>query len=152
MAKKRDKKDEVIAELTADVQRVRADFENYRKRTEQERLQAAERGEARAIVTLLPAVDTIERATAQVPEQLASDPWVQGVMGLTKQLHTALKKLEVEKIDAHPGTSFDPSLHQAIQFDESATGDHEVIAEELQTGYRYKGMTIRESMVKVTRQ
>jgi molecular chaperone GrpE len=50
------------------------------------------------------------------------------------------------------GTPFDPEKHEAIQFDEDATGENEVIAEELQAGYMLNGQVIRHAMVKVTRQ
>jgi molecular chaperone GrpE len=60
--------------------------------------------------------------------------------------------MNVKRIDAKPGTMFNPELHEAIQFDETAEGDQEVIAEELQAGYTLGGQPIRHAMVKVTRQ
>ena len=60
--------------------------------------------------------------------------------------------MDLVRIDAKPGTTFDPELHQAVQFDEDAEGDTEVIQEELQAGYVLKGSPIRHAMVKVTRQ
>jgi molecular chaperone GrpE len=56
------------------------------------------------------------------------------------------------RIEATPGTAFDPELHEAIQFDEDATGEHDVVAEELQAGYALNGHVIRHAMVKVTKQ
>ncbi|MBF0254351.1 MAG: nucleotide exchange factor GrpE [Candidatus Omnitrophica bacterium] len=61
------------------------------------------------------------------------------------------KLLKLKKIDAKPGTKFDPDLHEAILFDENAEGEHEVIADEMPTGYTLNGRPIRHSMVKVTR-
>jgi molecular chaperone GrpE len=77
---------------------------------------------------------------------------VQGVGSLVKNLEKSLESLNLKRIDAKPGTAFDPELHEAIQFDEDATGDAEVIAEELQAGYTLNGHPIRHAMVKVTRQ
>jgi molecular chaperone GrpE (heat shock protein) len=57
----------------------------------------------------------------------------------------------VARIDAKPGTPFNPEIHQAVQMDENATGDHEVVAEELQAGYTLNEMPVRHAMVKVTR-
>ena len=140
-----------VGELTADLQRLRADFENYRKRVDNEKLSARQDGEIRAIMKLLPIIDTIDRAVAHIPDDIADHQWVKGVAGLIKQLEKSLGELNLAKIDAGADTPFNPELHQAVQFDEDATGDIEVIAEELQPGYTLGGSPIRHSMVKVTR-
>ncbi len=152
MTKKTDARDEQIKELTADLQRVRADFENYRKRVEVEKKQARSNGESATALKLLPVVDTIERAILHIPEDIADHPWVQGVGGLIKQLDKALADMSMARIEASEGTVFNPDVHQAVQFDEDSTGDTEVISEELQAGYTLGGVPIRHAMVKVTRQ
>ena len=149
--KQHDQHTQKIAELTADLQRVRADFENYRKRVEQEKANAGSMGEMKSIMKLLPVIDTLERAIAHAPADLAKNPWAQGVVGLRKQLEKSLAAMQVTRIEATPGTSFDPELHQAVQFDEDAAGEHEVIDEELQAGYLLNGTPLRHAMVKVTR-
>jgi molecular chaperone GrpE len=141
-----------LGELTLDLQRTRADFENYRKRVDAEKSAAREAGQSSAILKLLPVIDNIERAIAYTPEELKDNKWVQGVSGLVKNLEKSLEGLNVARIDAKPGTEFNPELHEAIQFDEDAAGDKEVIAEELQAGYTRNGHPIRHAMVKVTRQ
>ena len=141
-----------LGELTLDLQRTRADFENYRKRVEAEKQAAQDLGQTKAIMKLLPVIDTIERAIANVPEDLKDNTWAKGVAGLSKQLDKQLKDLGLEKIDAKPGTPFNPELHQAVQFDETVEGDKEVIAEELRAGYVLNGAVVRDAMVKVTRQ
>lgn len=143
---------DIYAELTADLQRTRADFENYRKRVEAEKSQSRAAGEASAILKLLPVIDNIERAIVHLPEELKDNAWAQSVTGLVKQLDKSLEGMNVKRIDAKPGTVFNPELHEAIQFDEDAEGEHEVIAEELQAGYTLGGQPIRHAMVKVTRQ
>jgi molecular chaperone GrpE len=155
MAKNNQQQDELnqqIEELTADLQRTRADFENYRKRTEMEKQQARTNGEASAILKLIPVIDNIERAVAHIPEDLAENKWAQGISGLVKQLEKSLESLNLKRIDASAGTIFNPELHEAIQFDEDAEGEREVIAEELQAGYTLSGQPIRHAMVKVTRE
>lgn len=153
MAKgKNDEKDQQIAELTADLQRIRADFENYRKRVEMEKTTAREAGQAGAILKLLPVIDNIERAIIYMPEELKDNKWAQGVAGLVKNLEKSLESLNLKRIDATKGTPFNPDLHEAIQFDEDAMGEKEVIAEELQAGYLLAGRPVRHAMVKVTRQ
>ena len=141
-----------VTELTGDLQRTRADFENYRKRVEAEKATARELGQASAIMKLLPVIDNIERAIVYTPEDIKDNEWVKSVAGLVKHLEKSLESLNLKRIDAAPGTEFNPELHEAIQFDEDASGDKEVIAEELQSGYLLNGNVIRHSMVKVTRQ
>lgn len=156
MTDKKDKKPTVdeqqVAELTADLQRTRADFENYRKRVEAEKVAAREAGQSSAIIKLLPVVDNIERAIGYTPEDIKDNEWVKSVAGLVKNLEKSLESLNVKRIQSEPGTLFDPEFHEAIQFDEEAKGDSEVIAEALQAGYTLNGHVIRHAMVKVTRQ
>jgi len=140
-----------LGELTLDLQRTRADFENYRKRVDAEKVAAREAGQASAVLKLLPVIDNIERAVAYTPEELKDNKWAQGVGSLVKNLEKSLESLNLARIDSKPGTEFNPELHEAIQFDEDATGDKEVIEEELQAGYTLKGQVIRHAMVKVTK-
>lgn len=151
-AKKTEDLEQQLGELTLDLQRTRADFENYRKRVEAEKQSAHQMGQAKSVMKLLPVIDTIERAIANVPEELKDNPWAKGVASLGKQLDKQLKEIGLEKINAKPGTLFNPELHQAVQFDEEAEGNKEVIAEELRAGYTLDGVVIRDAMVKVTRQ
>lgn len=149
-SKKQEELEQQLGELMLDLQRTRADFENYRKRVETEKAMARAHGRVGAISQLLPIIDTIERATTHVPEELKDNAWANGIVGLTKKLDKALLELDIKKIDATPGTPFNPELHEAVQFDES-DGEHEVIAEELQAGYMLGDDVLRHSMVKVTR-
>jgi molecular chaperone GrpE len=149
---KTDELEQQVAELTQDLQRTRADFENYRKRVELEKTAAREAGQSSAVLKLLPVVDNIERAIAHVPDELKDNKWAQSVAGLTKNLEKSLDNLNLKRIDAEKGSDFNPELHEAIQFDEEAEGDKEVIEEELQAGYLLNGRPIRHAMVKVTRQ
>jgi len=141
-----------IGELTQDLQRTRADFENYRKRVELEKAAARQAGQSSAILKLLPVIDNIERAVTYMPDDLKDNKWAQGIAGLTKNLEKSLETLNLARIDASKGVAFNPELHEAIQFDEDATGEKEVIAEELQAGYTLNGQPVRHAMVKVTRQ
>ena len=150
MAKQNDLQKQ-LDELTVDLQRTRADFENYRKRVELEKAAARDAGQASAILKLLPVIDTIERAVSHIPKNLKEDKWAQGIVGLVKNLEKALEGLNLRRIDARSGTEFNPDFHEAIQFDDDGTGEKEVIAEELQAGYLLNGRPVRHAMVKVTR-
>ncbi len=149
--KKNTEFEQKLGELTLDLQRTRADFENYRKRVDAEKQSAREAGQASAVLKLLPVIDNIERAIAYTPEDLKDNTWVQGVANLVKHLDKSLEGLSVARINAKPGEPFNPAFHEAIQFDEEAEGENEVIAEELQAGYTLNGHVIRHAMVKVTR-
>lgn len=141
-----------VAELTEDLQRTRADFENYRKRIDAEKQTARDAGQAAAILKLLPVIDNIERAIMHMPDGLKDNQWAQSVAGLVKHLEKSLEGLNLQRIEAAPGTVFNPEFHEAIQVDEDTEGEQEVVAEELQSGYLLGGRPIRPSMVKVTRQ
>jgi len=151
-SKKQEELEQQIGELTADLQRTRADFENYRKRVEAEKATAREAGQTSAILKLLPVIDNIERAIAHIPGDLQDNKWAQGIAGLVKNLEKSLEGLNLKRIEAAKGTEFNPELHEAIQFDEDAAGEKEVVAEELQAGYTLNGHPVRPAMVKVTKQ
>lgn len=150
-SKKQEELEQQIGELTLDLQRTRADFENYRKRVEQEKEMARGSGRAGAIMKLIPVVDNIERAINHLPDELSDNAWAQSVVKLTKSLEKSLADMGVTRIEADAGTVFNPDVHEAVQFDEDADGEHEVIAEVLQPGYKVDGIVIRPAMVKVTR-
>lgn len=141
-----------VGELTADLQRQRADFENYRKRVDTEKQQVQQLAATATIMKLLPVIDTLERAIAHAPQELAENTWAQGVVGLGKNLDKSLNELGLQRIDANSGTLFNPNLHEAVMMDDEATGEQEVVAEELRAGYTLHGAVVRPSMVKVTRQ
>ncbi|MDR2337015.1 MAG: nucleotide exchange factor GrpE [Candidatus Nomurabacteria bacterium] len=139
-----------IAELTNDLQRIRADFENYRKNVETDKERMANVVKITTISKLLPLIDDIERAISHLPTDLAENDWAKGVLALQKKLEAGLAALGVVRIDAARGTDFNPDVHEAVAFDENE-GEKEVIAEELRAGYKIGGETLRPAMVKVTR-
>ena len=147
MTKKYDK----TAELTADLQRLRADFENYRKRVDGEKDAARAAGKVSVIFQILPVLDDIERATAHLPKDLRGNDWAKGIQNLTKKLEKHLEAMDVRKIGASPGTPFNPELHEAVTMDDTA-GEHEVITEELRAGYKLGVDVIRPAMVRVAKQ
>lgn len=152
---KKDKKEKAeelekkIEELTNDLIRTRADFENYRKRVESEKEQAKVVAKSAIISKLLPIIDDIELAISYAPKNLKDNPWVKGVNKLSLKLETSLSNLGVKAIDAKSNTTFDPKLHDAISMDDSSEGEEEIILEELRKGYLYNDAVIRPSMVKV---
>lgn len=142
------KKDEV-AELEADIKRIQADFINFKRRADEERGQIMDYAKKDVILQLLPLVDDISRAIGHLPEDLKDHSWAKGVVKVAKQVNGFLGELGVERIEAE-GAEFNPELHEAVNF-EDGDGTHEVVAEELQAGYKIGDHVIRPAMVKVTR-
>jgi molecular chaperone GrpE len=153
MADKKSKREtemeQQIGELTADLQRIQADFINYRTRTEEDKRLATLAGKGAAILKLLPVIDDIERAVGYIPAELADNQWVKGVSSLGKNLEKSLLDLGVTRIPA-VGQPFDPNLHEAISAE--GEGAHEIVSEELRAGYMLDGQVVRHSMVRVTSQ
>lgn len=143
--KKKDKKDQQIEELTDRLKRSMAEFDNFRKRTEKEKSSMYIVGAKEIIENMLPVVDNFERGLAQAPE---GDAFAEGMQMIYKQLMTTLEGLGVEAIEA-VGKEFDPDFHNAVMHVEDEKAGDNMVVEELQKGYTYKGFVVRHSMVKV---
>lgn len=137
-------------ELLLDLQRTRADFENYRKNVEIDRERAKLIAKKGLILELLPVLDDLDLAISHIPVDLANNAWAKGVANLDKKLETSLKKIGLTRIKIGQNEEFNPELHEAVTF-EDGDGDKEVVAEELRPGYCYNNEVIRSSMVKVRR-
>lgn len=146
--KKKDPKDEKIEELEDRVKRQMAEFDNFRKRTEKEKSHMYEVGARDVIEKILPVVDNFERGLAAVPEEERTNPVIEGMDKIYKQLMTVLTDLGVAPIEA-AGQEFDPNLHNAVMHIEDEELGENIVAEEFQKGYTYKETVIRHSMVKV---
>lgn len=145
---KKDKKDEKIEELTDRLKRQMAEFDNFRKRTDKEKSAMYETGAKSVIEKFLPVVDNFERGLIAVPEEQKEDPFVQGMDKIYKQIMTTLEEIGVKPIEA-VGMEFNPDLHNAVMHVEDEEAGENMVVEELQKGYTYKGFVVRHSMVKV---
>ena len=145
---KKDKKDEKIAELNDRLMRQMAEFDNFRKRTEKEKQQMYGIGAAEVVEKLLPVVDNFERGLAAMTEEEKETSFAQGIEMIYKQLMTALSDLGVTAIEA-VGQEFNPDFHNAVMHVEDEAVGENIVVEELQKGYTYKGFVVRHSMVKV---
>lgn len=143
--KKKDKKDQQIEELTDRLKRSMAEFDNFRKRTEKEKSSMYIIGAKEIIENMLPVVDNFERGLAQAVE---GDAFAEGMKMIYKQFMTTLEGLGVESIEA-VGKEFDPDFHNAVMHVEDEEAGENMVVEELQKGYTYKGFVVRHSMVKV---
>lgn len=128
-----------IAELTQDLQRTRADFENFRKQVENQKENEKRATKLATVYKFLPLLDDLDRAIAAYQEL---DP-------LAKSLTKVLASLDLEKIDSREGVEFNPDLFEAVMVE--GEGEKEVVAETLRPGYFYNQEVLRPAMVKVKR-
>ena len=112
--------------------------------------QARESGRAQAVLQVLPVLDTLDRAIAHMPADLAGNSWAEGVLGLSKSVTKLMHEFDLTRITiAVNETEFDPALHEAVSADEGE-GDRVIITEELQAGYQLGDRVVRPAMVRVT--
>ena len=145
---KKTKEQEKIEELEDRVKRQLAEFENFRKRTDKEKEQMFETGAKSVLEKILPVVDNFERGLSNIKPEEESDPHVEGMRMIYKQLMTELEKLEVKPIEA-VGCEFNPDYHNAIMQVASEEYESGFVAQELQKGYMYRDSVLRHSMVAV---
>ena len=126
-----------IADLTNDLQRTRADFENFRKQVEVQKANERKATKLATVYKVLPLLDDIDRAVGTYNE----------LSPLAKSLEKTLKELGLVKIDSAANKEFNPDIHDAVMVE--GDGDKEVIAETLRPGYYYEGEVLRPAMVKV---
>jgi len=126
-------------------QRVQADFENFRKRASRDLAAAEQRGIARTVKELLPALDHLEHALAAVA---AEDKLGEGIRLVQAELHAALARVGVEGYSPK-GEPFDPNVHEAMLQQPVEGAESGTVVEVLQTGYRIDGKVVRPARVTV---
>ncbi len=148
--KKDDKKRELeetrkkLAEYTEMLQRLQADFENFKKRTEKEKRESSQYASAYLIIKMLPALDSFEMAL----KNKNSDPikFATGMELVYAQLYSVLKEEGLQKIEAI-GEKFDPYRHEVLM--QEASEKDGIVLEEFQKGYMFRDKILRHSKVKV---
>jgi len=136
-----------IIELTDALQRERADAVNLRRRHDEQIAGLHTTIKTHVVKDLLPVIDNFERALKHVPADLTDNDYIKGVQGVVKQFEKTLADIGVERI-ATVGEEFNPHLHEAISMEEG-DGEHEIVTEELQSGYKIGDEVIRHAMVRV---
>lgn len=132
-----DKDSAKIAELTADLQRTRADFENYRKQMEAQKENERRIVKYATVSKMLPLLDDIERAISSYSE----------LAPLKKTLDKTMAELGLKRIMSDEKAEFNPGIHDAVMVE--GDGEKEVVSETLRPGYYYEGEVLRPAMVKV---
>ncbi len=134
-------KDETVNLL----QRIQADFDNFRRRNASVRLDSYEEGKRDTVKELLPALDNLERALDSIPAENAG--WREGIAMVHRQMLDSLKKLGLEEIETD--CRFDPLVHEAVMQEKVDGKDPGDIVIVFQKGYRMGGKIVRHCMVKV---
>ena len=150
--KKKNKKDIEIENLKAELEakndlllRTAAEFDNFKKRTEREKLTVAEFAKAGLIKQLLPILDNIDRAALS---EKGSEDYIKGIEMIVKQFEATADNLGIEEI-AKVGDTFNPELHEAVMHIEDENYGEKEIIEEFRTGYKMGNRVLRHAMVKV---
>ncbi len=141
-----EEKEKEIQEKEERVKRLQADFDNFRRRTRQEKEELSAVVAQTLITDMLPLLDNFGRALEAEPTD--AEALHTGVEMIYKQFGEALEKNGLEAIKAE-GEKFDPNFHQAIMRVQDAEKEDDTIEAELQKGYMVRGRVIRPSMVKV---
>lgn len=152
-APEKDEKDEKIESLEKEVaegkdkyMRLAAEYDNYRKRTANEKLSLYDDATAKAVTELLPVADSVRMALENLKD---SDPEIiKGIELISNQLNKSFEKLKIESY-GKPGDEFDPNLHNAVSMVDSEKFKSNQIANVFQTGYKIGDKIIRHAMVQV---
>ena len=131
-------------DLLANLQRIAAEFDNYRKRVERDQVENVIRASQRLVESLLPALDSFDAALATEATSENEAKMLDGMKGTHSQLMDALAREGVESIEA-VGKPFDPAVHEAVSV---VPGDGEqIVQQELRKGYTMRGRVIRPTLV-----
>ncbi len=137
-------------EYKRDLQRLAADFSNFRKRAEAERDDVVRYASASLIGRLLTVLDGFDRALETVPRELAHFSWMDGIWLVERQLRAILEAEGLQSIEAL-GKPFDPREHEAVVYEETADAREGTVIGELQKGYKLHDRVIRPALVKVAK-
>ncbi len=125
--------------------RLRAEFENFRKRAERERREFSEFATMEALRAVVPILDDFERA---LKTESADKEYARGMELIYQRLLESLKKLGLEAIETE-GQKFDPALHHAVEMEKTDRVEDHTILYQHQRGYSFKGKLLRPAIVKV---
>ena len=143
-----DSQSDRVAELEGQLVRVAADFDNFRRRTEEEKKQLIGLAQAKTLLELTPVLDNFRRATEHLPTELQGNSWVTGVLYVEKQLEQIFEQFGIQKIKT-VGEAFDPTRHEAISAEMSDQPANTIIAE-VEGGYTLNGVVLKPAKVKVS--
>jgi molecular chaperone GrpE len=135
-------------ELMSRLKYAQADLENLRKRTDREVSEARDGAVMEVARKLIVVADELDLAVRQLDGEGANPQLKEGILMVRKNMAAILESCGVSKIES-VGRPFDPTLHEAVEKVEGDEDEAESVIEEVRPGYRYKGLVLRPSMVKV---
>jgi molecular chaperone GrpE len=141
----RTKADEYLTAL----QRERAEFVNFKRRSAEERLASAGLANESLIAKVLAIADDFDRAIEARPVELAGDAWSDGIAAIDRKLRQLLESEGVSAIPAAPGSPFDPREHEAVVNVPGSGHPEGTIVDEIRRGYRLRDRVIRPALVTV---
>jgi molecular chaperone GrpE len=139
-----------LAKTRDQLLRTAADFDNFRKRTRRELVDAEKRGREELLRELLPVFDNLERAAQHAESATEVQSLADGIRMVMRQFYDTLSRAGIERIDAE-GQAFDPALMEAIQQIETADRPPGSVAAQVQAGYRMGDRLVRPAMVVVAK-
>jgi molecular chaperone GrpE len=145
----RDEATRVAEEYLAALQRERAEFQNFKRRTTEERMRDLGLAGEDLIRKVLSVADDFDRAIEARPPSIAEDAWFEGIAAIDRKLRALLESEGVTTIDASPGRPFDPREHEAIANVPGTDRPDGEIVDEVRRGYRLRDRVIRPALVAV---
>ncbi len=138
-------------EYLDDLRRERAAFQNYKKRQESERVESRRMAQASLLTQIFPILDDMERALDAIPDDQSDQPWIEGMVFIRRKLQKTIKGLGINPVEAEPGQSFDPFIHEAVTYEEHQDHQEGEIISVVQKGYKQGERVLRPAQVRVAR-
>jgi len=138
------------AEAEAGWQRARADYQNLKRRSEEQRAESASIAGDRLLIRVLDLADDFDLAVEHIPEEAQGSPWVEGITAIDRKLRALLEAEGIEAM-AGEGDAFDPQTQQAISYEDTADLPDGTVIKILQRGFTINGRVLRPALVAVAR-
>ncbi len=138
-----------IEELKAGWQRCQADFDNFKKRTEQEKAIWVNQARIEVFNDLLPILENLDLAVLHAPKESKDAQWIEGIVHITRQIDAKLTELGISKIQPQPGEVFDHNLHEALSTEKNPKIKSGHIIRTQRTGYKMGDTVILPAKVVV---
>jgi molecular chaperone GrpE len=131
-------------------QRARADYQNLKRRSEEQRAESASIAGDRLLIRVLDLADDFDLAVEHVPEESQGTPWVEGITAIDRKLRALLEAEGIEAMEGE-GEPFDPQTQQAISYEEAEDVPDGTVTKVLQRGFTIHGRVLRPALVAVAR-
>jgi len=138
-----------LEELKSQLLRVSADFDNFKRRTAEERQEVLDAARADLALQFVPVIDNFDRAAKHVPKEVEKTDWYKGFQGIQQQFDRVLEALGIARVES-VGKKFDPNQHEAVAHEPHDDYDKDIVSEEFEAGYTLGDSVIRPAKVKVS--